>query len=620
MQENDFSDFVATCQVGLRRKNVLVIQAARDFVEHHNTVIRYFREATNDVEKAFQRVSVANIAGNAILLVGYVLAIVGGIFLATYDVDLVLPPGIFLLGLAVLLQLAGGITTSVALIGDVAFNHVVRERANEWITDVNADRDHVIQAHAEYCELRNQIIEEYDCSNDEVIQISLAYTSNKEDPKFELPDYFAANPKDKITTGEVAKALVSGVQIIGISLVWLLCLAGVMCITPLINHDIYNPDYMYLPIVLLGYLSSIFATIFAVAIVFFICKTGYSIYRSDKGTRLSRKLQATAQALELEAEELRPLSLFVIPHTCTTATCKELRNRIDQQVQSIHTLAQQWDAGVEHFHQKANYVRKTVACIEGFKMVGMAIASLTDVVKFIVGIYLLVHTPVLNQKLVWNSDNFWQIPEVRVIFTVYCMECFGSCVALCAVIADVVTRNRTLKHSNKWIDNSIKLRGDLLRRFDGYCEELNSVKQSVNADVHQAVFGHNYERPDSTAREILRTGHTARITMKWRWWKVLELMIQVVNVFLGGPFIYLGIIFAPAPYIAYFSPPYIFTSLGIASICLGALLILVNIPIYIKTICDLKAMELHRKLQDVARGLAGESEELRILARFADDA
>ena len=603
IQGNCFSGFVTTCQVSLRRENALFIQAARDFVENHDTVVRYLREATTDVEKGSQRVSIAKILGNAILVVGDIPAIIGGVFLATDDYNLLLPPGLVLLIIAVVLQFVGGITTIIALIGDAVYNRKVRERTNKWIRDVNAHRDHVIQAHAEYLELCNQISEEYNCSNDEVIQISLAYTFNKEDQKFDLPEFLAGNPKDKITTREMAKVLESGMQIIGISLVWLLCLAGIICIAQAPE----NID-VSCQVGILGYLSSIFATIFSLVIVGFICKTGYSIYRSDKGTQLSRKLQATAQTLELEAEELHPLSVFVIPHICTPATCKELRNEIDQHLQAIDTLTQHWDAGVEYFRNKAINVCTTVRWIGGLKLAGIAIASLADIVKIIVGMYIL-----LSHGSRLNSNEFWLNPGVLIIMICSTLECLVSFVALCAIVADVVTRSKTLKHSNKWIDNSIILRRHLLRRHEGYCEELNSVKQSVNADVHQAVFGKNYERPDSIARELLRTDHTARVTIKWRWWKILEFGIQIVMFLLGGPFIYLWIIRPGTD----FHPNSILPSLGLASIVLGVLFVLVNIPILLKIIHDLSTMELHRKVQDVTRSLTEELEELRNLASFA---
>jgi hypothetical protein len=149
----------------------------------------------------------------------------------------------------------------------------------------------------------------------------------------------------------------------------------------------------------------------------------------------------------------------------------------------------------------------------------------------------------------------------------------------------------------------------LVRRHEGYCEELNSAKPcDVNADVHQAVFGHtDYERPDFIARELLRTNHTARITIKWRWWKVLEFGIQIVMFLLGGPFIYLWII----------EPGTDFYLLVFASVVLGAVFVLVNIPIFIKIIHDRLTMELHRKVQDVTRSLTEELEELRNLASFA---
>jgi hypothetical protein len=314
-QEKDFSDFVAVCQNDLREKIHLYVQGAHDLLQNHNTLVPYFREAADGLEKSFQRASLAKIVGMALVILSEAVAFVGtGALFVTLSQELP-STTLICLGFALVLQLAGGYIATGALTGNVVINHRKRNLANMWIRDNNTFRDHVIEKYDDYCELRNQVVEQYNCCEDETVQTSLRYVYKGTGPTFDLPDFLSAHGREKFTTRDWTKALEGVLLSLGVSIDVALYSCMIFWMALLIASS-YSANFRLLGLVLCC-LSLLFSVLFAILYLVLIGVAAYYVNKRDRGSHLSRKLRSTADALELEAEELKPLATFVVPPIST---------------------------------------------------------------------------------------------------------------------------------------------------------------------------------------------------------------------------------------------------------------------------------------------------------------
>ena len=219
------------------------------------------------------------------------------------------------LGFALVLQLAGGYIATGALTGNVVINHRKRNLANMWIRDNNTFRDHVIEKYDDYCELRNQVVEQYNCCEDETVQTSLRYIYKGTGPTFDLPDFLSAHGREKFTTRDWTKALEGVLLSLGVSIDVALYSCMIFWMALLIASS-YSANFRLLGLVLCC-LSLLFSVLFAILYLVLIGVAAYYVNKRDRGSHLSRKLRSTADALELEAEELKPLATFVVPPIST---------------------------------------------------------------------------------------------------------------------------------------------------------------------------------------------------------------------------------------------------------------------------------------------------------------
>jgi serine/threonine protein kinase len=314
-QEKDYSDFVAICQNDLREKIHLYVQTAHDLFQHHNTMVPYFQAAADGLEKSFQRASLAKMVGMALVILGEAAAFVGSVTLYVFSAGDLYTTGLICLGFAIVLQLVGGYIATGALSGIIVINHRKRNFTNKGIRDSNTLRNLVIEKYVDYCELRNQVVEEYNCDEDETIQTSLRYVYKGTGPKFDLPEFLSATPKERITIRDWTKALEGVLLSLGVSIDVALYSCMIFWMALLIASS-YSANFRLLGLVLCC-LSLLFSVLFAILYLVLIGVAAYYVNKRDRGSHLSRKLRSTADALELEAEELKPLATFVVPPIST---------------------------------------------------------------------------------------------------------------------------------------------------------------------------------------------------------------------------------------------------------------------------------------------------------------
>jgi hypothetical protein len=182
----------------------------------------------------------------------------------------------------------------------------------------------VIEKYVDYLQLRKHVVEEYNCGEDETVQTSLRYVYKGTGPTFDLPEFLSANPKEKISTRSWTKALEGVMLILGISIGVVLCSFGLFfgvlfATTPLGDwQEVYLSNSTLNGLLIsCSCLCATSAVVFAILFLVLIGVAAYYVNRRDRGTHLSRKLRATAEAFELEAGELEPLATFVVPPKST---------------------------------------------------------------------------------------------------------------------------------------------------------------------------------------------------------------------------------------------------------------------------------------------------------------
>ena len=287
-------------------------------------MVPYFQAAADGLEKSFQRASLAKMVGMALVILGEAAAFVGSVTLYVFSAGDLYTTGLICLGFAIVLQLVGGYIATGALSGIIVINHRKRNFTNKGIRDSNTLRNLVIEKYVDYCELRNQVVEEYNCDEDETIQTSLRYVYKGTGPKFDLPEFLSATPKERITIRDWTKALEGVVLILGVSIVVTLCSFGIFSgVLSLIvtredaTFNYSNSNNLHELLTNWNYICITFAGLFIILFLVLIGVAAYYVNRRDRSTLLSRKLRAITEAFELEAEELEPLATFVVPPTST---------------------------------------------------------------------------------------------------------------------------------------------------------------------------------------------------------------------------------------------------------------------------------------------------------------
>ena len=154
----------------LRLRISLYVQAARDLVQHRDQGMAWFREAADDLDKAFKRVAAAKIVGSSLGVAGGILSVVGGGLILG---GVTAPAGIPILAVGAALGVGGGITGVGATIGDIVENRRALKRANEWIREGSELCKDLIKKHDDYRKKLNWIMQEYWKSEEEVIEITI---------------------------------------------------------------------------------------------------------------------------------------------------------------------------------------------------------------------------------------------------------------------------------------------------------------------------------------------------------------------------------------------------------------------------------------------------------------
>jgi hypothetical protein len=181
----------------------------------------------------------------------------------------------------------------------------------------------VIEKYVDYLQLRKHVVEEYNCGEDETVQTSLRYVYKGTGPKFDLPEFLSATPKERITTRDWTEALEGGIISLGVSIVVALCSFGIfsgvlsLIVTRGDATRRYPKLHLYELLFDWNYICITFAGLFIILFLVLIGVAAYYVNKRDRSTLLSRKLRSTAEAFELEAEELKPLATFVVPPTST---------------------------------------------------------------------------------------------------------------------------------------------------------------------------------------------------------------------------------------------------------------------------------------------------------------
>ena len=142
------------------------IQAVNNLIQHRDKGIAYFREAADDIDRAFKRAAAAKITGSGLGIAGGILGIVGGGLLLG---GVTAPAGIPLMAISAVFGVSGAITGVGATIGDAVENRIAVKRANEWIHTCSDLCKDVIEKHRIYHDELERICQCYGKSGEDVI-------------------------------------------------------------------------------------------------------------------------------------------------------------------------------------------------------------------------------------------------------------------------------------------------------------------------------------------------------------------------------------------------------------------------------------------------------------------
>ena len=269
----------------------------------------WFREATDDLDKAFKSVAAAKIAGSGIAIAGGIVSIVGGGLLLG---GVTAPAGIALLGVGAALGVGGGITGVGATIGDVVNNRRTLKRANEWIRQGSELYRELIKKYNDYHKELDWIMKEYGKSEEEVIETTFgsikigsleinACELHRADGKIQS---IISNWKNVIKLGAeaTATAFVTGTRVAGAVSRGVVggVEAGAKAGAAVVRVAVQVAGGVVIGL----------SAVFMVVDLALIGETAYDLNKNKKGTELTKKLRQAADDMEKETESLRPLAHF----------------------------------------------------------------------------------------------------------------------------------------------------------------------------------------------------------------------------------------------------------------------------------------------------------------------
>ena len=269
----------------------------------------WFREAADDLDKAFKRVAAAKIAGSGLGIAGGVLSIVGGGLILG---GITAPAGIPILVVGAALGVGGGITGVGATIGDVVNNRRALKQANEWIRQGSELCKDLIKKYNDYHETLDTIMKEHGKSEEEIIKTTIG-RNKKSSLEINAHELHRADKKVKYIISDWNRALEMGAEATATAFVAGTRVAG--AVTRGVVGGVEagaeaGAAVARVAVQAAGGVIIGLSAVFMVVDLALISKTAYDLNKNKKGTELAKKLRQAADDMEKETESLRPLADF----------------------------------------------------------------------------------------------------------------------------------------------------------------------------------------------------------------------------------------------------------------------------------------------------------------------
>ena len=270
----------------------------------------WFREAADDLDKAFKRVAAAKIAGSGIGIFGGVLGVVGGGLLLG---GITAPAGIALLGIGAALGVGGGITGVGATIGDLVENKRTLKRANEWIRNGMDYNNALLRKYEAYHDLLHNTILPYNESEENAVKTALTYDRNHHDFGISqaYDSFLRADRKIKNIIVDWRYAIELGAEAVATVFVTGSRVSGAVTRGVIGGVEAGAEAGAAVARVALQAAGGVvvgLSAVFMVVDLALIGKTAYDLKKNKEGTELANKLRKAADSMEEETAQLRPLA------------------------------------------------------------------------------------------------------------------------------------------------------------------------------------------------------------------------------------------------------------------------------------------------------------------------
>lgn len=292
----DSNKYFVAVEEKLKPKVVSYIQAARDLVQHREQGIEYFREAADQLDSHFKKVSTAKIVGSVTAVGGGVLSIIGGGLLLG---GVTAPLGIAFLATGAGIGAAGGITGAGASIGDLIQKKKEIKRANMWIHDGRELCQKLIQVYDELeAEINNMRRLYPEISVDSLISDCLDVDVDHFREPWHSAELTIQSWRDamEIGTQGVADAFATGTRVVGAAVV------GTVEATSEVGAAVSRVS-----VAAAGVAVGLSAA-FMVVDLFILARTAYGVWKTGGKSELGNNLRAAADDFEIETKEIKGLS------------------------------------------------------------------------------------------------------------------------------------------------------------------------------------------------------------------------------------------------------------------------------------------------------------------------
>ena len=292
----DTNKYFTVVQETLRPKIVCYLQTVRELVQHREQGTDYFREAAEQLDSHFKKVSAAKIVGSVAAVGGGMVSIVGGGLLLG---GVTAPLGIALLVTGAGVGAAGGITGAGASIGDLIHRKREIKRANQWIHD---GRELCLKLIRMYDDLETEINKARrlypEISVDDLISDCLNVDVDQFKEPWQNAGFTIKAWKDAIEIGTqgVADTFATGTRVVGAAVV------GTVEATTEVGAAVSRVG-----VAAAGVAVGLSAA-FMVVDLLILAKTAHGVWKSKGKSELGNNLRAAADDFELETEELKGLA------------------------------------------------------------------------------------------------------------------------------------------------------------------------------------------------------------------------------------------------------------------------------------------------------------------------